>query len=165
MIMLPRLLGIFLRFQIPPPRPPNALSQVVIQQDRQIRLQISAQYPMQLQHRFTPQLPPASLIRLRRIRKAIANHNRAALQRRQNQLSNVLRPRGEHQGHLRHRREPLRSRIQKHPPDLLSRCRPARLARFDNLVPLRAQHLRQLAQLRALANSIEPLKCDELSPA
>ena len=59
--------------RVPPPCAVHARRHVRVHQDRQIRLQVAAQNPMQFEHRFTSQLPAPALVRLRRIRKTIAD--------------------------------------------------------------------------------------------
>src|SRR5579864_1082662 len=60
---------------IPSPRAIHARVWIRIQQNRQLRLQIAAQHPMQLSNRRAPQFPSASLIGLGRIGKTIAQHD------------------------------------------------------------------------------------------
>src|SRR5712671_8143195 len=50
------------RALVPATCPLDAHGGIGIQQDRQIRLQVSAQHTMQFEHRFTPQLSTAALV-------------------------------------------------------------------------------------------------------
>ena len=147
---------------IPPTRPAHARMRVRIQQNRQLRLQIPTNHPMQLPHRVAPQPPPAPLICLSRIRKPIAQHDRPRRQPWRNDLRDMLRPRRKHQSHLRPRIQPSRPRVEQHLPDLFS-CRSSTgLTRLDYFMPCLAQRRRELPHLRALARPIEPFKRDEL---
>src|ERR1700728_114447 len=73
----------------------------------------------------------------------------------------MLRPRSEHQRHLRQRRKPRRPGIEQHLANLLARQRPARLPGLNHFVSRRAHYGRQLAQLRALAGAVEPFEGNE----
>ena len=158
-MMFPRFLASTMRSPpVPPPRPPHAHRRIRIEQDRKISLQISTKNAMQLKHSLAAQLATSSLISLRGISEAIAQHNLPMIKRRLDHLRNVLRARSKHQRHLCEWRESLGGRVKQDPPNLLARSRSSRLARFHHLMPRRAQSSRQLAHLRALAGSVQPFE-------
>ena len=85
------------------------------------------------------------------------------IQRRLDHFRNVLRARGEHQRHFRHRRQSLRLRVEQYAPDFLPRRRSSRLAGFNHLVSGGAKRLRQFAHLRALPGSVETFEGNKIS--
>src|ERR1700686_3966590 len=71
-------------------------SDIVIQQNRQVRLQITAENLVHLQHRLRTQLAASALVSLGRIGEAIAKHDPPFCKRGQNDLVNKLSARCEH---------------------------------------------------------------------
>src|ERR1035438_1486748 len=138
---------------IAPSSPPHALRGVGIEQDGQVRLQISTQYAVQLQYSFAPELAPAALIRFGGIGKAITEHNLPVIERRPNDFCNVLRPRSKHQSHFCQGRKTLSRRVQQHASNLLARGRSARLTRLYDFMARRPQSFRNPPHLRALPGS------------
>ena len=89
------------------PGPLNAERNLIVEQDRQIRLQARrTKFRAASSTAFVPSLRPAALIRLRRVGEAVAEHHPPFRQRRQNDLANMLSSRGKHQCHLCKRRKP-----------------------------------------------------------
>ena len=81
------------------------MGQIGKHQYGEVRLKISAQYPMKVQHNRAAQFAPSTLVGLAGVGEAIAQHPLAARQRRQNQLINVLGAVGEHQSYFCQRRK------------------------------------------------------------
>src|ERR1700690_3297320 len=150
-------------FSITPPRPVNAESRLVIEQNRQVGLQVAAQDFMQLQHRLRSQLAPSTLIRFGRIGEAVAEHDAPLGEGRQNHFMNVLRAGSEHERHFRKRRKPRRGRMQQYLANFFPRRGAPRLPCNRDRKPVSAQRARQLFQLRALAAAVETLEGYESS--
>jgi hypothetical protein len=146
---------------VPLPGPVHTGMRARIQQQRQIRLQISAQDPMQFANSLASQPPSVSLIGLGRVGKPVAQHEASRRQRRFDHFGDVLRARCKHQRHFRQRSQSRCPGMQQHLPNLLSRRRPPWLSSLDDLVSCRAQRRRKLAHLRALACAVKSLECDE----
>ena len=109
------------------------------------------------------QLASAALIGFGGVGKAVAQYPATILQSRHNDLGELLRPRGEHQGHFGQRIQPGGARIQQHRANAFADFGSARLASGQHLDALGAQHFRQLLQLGALAAAVEAFEGDELS--
>ena len=135
-----------------------------IQQDRQIRLQIPAQHPMQLPHRLAPQPPPASLISLGRIREPVAQHDRCPQPAPAQSLPQYAAP-------AKQTSAPSPPAAKVPPsPNRAAPCGssppssvPPGSRVSTTLCPAARSDRRQLPHLRALARSVEPFKRDELS--
>src|SRR5579863_7311607 len=134
-----------------------------VEQDRQVRLQVAAENAMQFEHGPATQLATTSLVSFGGIGEAIAENNLPAIERGLNHLRNMLSAGGEHQRHFCQRRKTLRGGVEQHPANLFSGRGSSRLARLYHLVSSKTQSVRQLAQLRALAGTVESFKGDEFS--
>ena len=73
---------------------------VVVEQDDQVGLKISAQHLVQLQYGLRSQLTAATLVGFGGVGEAVAEDDAPLGQRGQNYLMNMLRARGEHQCHF-----------------------------------------------------------------
>lgn len=130
------------------PRALDAVVKVRHHEDGQVRLQVMAQYFVQLQYSLGPQLAPAALVGLTGISKTVTQHPLALLERRQDLLVNVLRAVGEHKRHFRQRRQSGCPGTQKHRAQVLPQGRPAGLARGDDVQATFTQPAGQVLQLR-----------------
>src|SRR5208282_1663785 len=148
---------------IAPPRALDAESQVIIEQNRQVGLQIAAEYFVQLEHCLRTQLASPALVSLGRIGEAIAKHDAPFGKRRQNDLVNMLCARGEHERHLCHRRKSRSRGVQQDFANLFARSSSAGFAGYRDGKTVRAQRARQLLGLCALAAAIEPFESNEFS--
>lgn len=86
--------------KIAPPRPFDAEGHFVVQQNRQIGLQVATKYFVQLQHRLRAQFAAATLISFGGIGETIAEHDASFSKRGQNHFVNVLCSGGKHERHL-----------------------------------------------------------------
>src|SRR3954467_6160765 len=98
---------------------------------------------MQFEHWLTAQFSPTALVSLARIGKAIAEHDFACVQGRQNDLIYMLRSRRKHQRQFRDGRKSGGTRIQKQAPNFLSGVSSAGLSRHNNRGSGLAQLLRK----------------------
>src|SRR5438105_13083073 len=113
---------------------------------------------MQSQHRRASQLPSSALVGFAGVGEAVANYDFSLLQRRLDDLANMLRPRRKHQRQLRSRVKTSSMRIQDQRPDAVTQFGPAGLARGHDLESFWAQSRRQFFRLRAFAATIQPFE-------
>ena len=85
-----------IRTLIPSPGPPQAHCWIGIQQDSQVRLQISTEDTMQIKHILAAQLATIALISFRGVGEAITKYNLPVFHRRLDYLCYVLGSRSKH---------------------------------------------------------------------
>ena len=141
----------------------HAGGNIGLHQNRQIRFQISAQDPVQLQHRPAAEFATTALIGFRRVGEAVAEHHAAFGERGLNDFCNVLRARGEHQSQLSQRGQAGGPSVEQNVSDFFSHGGSTRLARNHHGKVMGSQHIGELFQLRALAATIQAFHSDELS--
>src|SRR5208337_4360474 len=144
-------------------RPLDAESQIIVQQDRKVGLQIAAENFVQLQHRFRSQLAASTLVRLGRIGETVAEHDASFGEHRQNDLVNVLGAGSEHERHFRERRKSRGGGMQQHIANLFARASSSWLTGNGDRKAVSTQRTRQLFSLGALAAAIETFEGNKSS--
>src|SRR5579862_9778071 len=134
-----------------------------VEKNGQIRLQVSAKNAVQLEDVFAAQLAAIALVGLGGIGEAVAKNNFSAIQGRLDDLRNMLRAGGEHQGHFRQRREAGGFGVEQNLADFFRDRGSAGLARLNDFIARFAQNRRQLPELGALASPVETFEGDEFS--
>ena|SRR6516165_7912291 len=118
---------------------------------------------MQFEHWLRPELAASPLVGLGRVGEAVAQYNLALRQRRRDDLVNMLRPRSEHERHLRIWRQAGRCRMQDYIANLFASQRAAGLTRDHDRDAASAERFGQFFDLRAFAGAVEAFEGDELS--
>jgi hypothetical protein len=113
------------------------------------------------QNALAAQLAAASLISLRRIRKAIAEDNAATVEGGRDDLGDALGAIGEHQAELGHRVKVLRLRIEEQAAHAIAETRTPGLAGQGNREALAFKVGRELAELGGFAGAVKAFKCEE----
>lgn len=98
---------------VPAARSFHASAYVRVHQDGEVRLQITAQDTMKIEHDLAAELSPASLISFARICEAVAQNNLAGRHSWQNYISKMLHPRSKHERQFRFGIQAARARVQK----------------------------------------------------
>src|SRR5271167_645297 len=109
-------------------RPLHAVLDIGVHQNGEVRPQAATQYLVKLQHRVATQMSSSALVCFGGIGEAVAEHPLAAIERRFDDLRELLCAGGEHQRHLCHRVETCSARIQQHSANALANLGSARLA-------------------------------------
>src|SRR6185312_10218473 len=139
--------------------PARRLGRVDQQQEGAVGQHAEHRLEVQLEDAVEPEPARDPLVGERRVEVAVADHVRAALQRRRDHLLEELRPRRREQRRLGPRRHLALGQQQLAHP--LTELRPARLARGDHVAALARERLGEQLRLGRLAGAVEPFERHE----
>ncbi len=136
---------------------------VVIEQDGEIRLQVSAKDFVQPENGLGTELTASALVGFGGIGKAIAKNDAAFGEGRKDDLVDVLSAGGEHQRHFGERGQPGRGGVQQDLANAFAGRGAAGFAGDSDGETMGAQGASQFLELRAFAAAIESFEGDKFS--